>query len=199
MHMPLMSLERWPLQPPLGARVMTMPQYGQPTPAAPAPKSKAKGCAGLGCGLFLLLLVIGVIATAVGGNKTTTATSNNPLPVAPATSGAAAPAPAPATTAPAAADTVTYVVTGSSSADIQYGPAGSSAQGHAPMSVTKPLGKPQYVSISAQLQGGGSVSCQIKVNGNVISKATASGGYNIATCEISQNPLTGEWVDTNGG
>ena len=42
------------------------------------------------------------------------------------------------------------------------------------------------------------VSCKIEVNGQVISTATASGGYNIASCEISQDPLSGNWTDTNG-
>ena len=28
-----------------------------------------------------------------------------------------------------------------------------------------------------------------------ISRGTASGGYNIATAEISVNPLTGKWAD----
>jgi hypothetical protein len=28
-------------------------------------------------------------------------------------------------------------------------------------------------------------------------QASASGGYNIASCEISQNPVSGQWVDTN--
>jgi hypothetical protein len=58
---------------------------------------------------------------------------------------------------------------------------------------------PMYYSISAQLQGGGAVSCQLKVDGKVISSSssTASGGYNIAQCEISQDPLSGNWTDTN--
>jgi len=36
------------------------------------------------------------------------------------------------------------------------------------------------------------------INGKVISESDATGGYNIATAEISQDPLTGEWTDTNG-
>ncbi|MFC1409914.1 hypothetical protein ACEZCY_24570 [Streptacidiphilus sp. N1-12] len=95
-------------------------------------------------------------------------------------------------------DTITYVLTGSH-ADVQYGQAGSSAEGHVPMTVTKTLGHPLYYSITAQLNGGGKVTCEIKVNGKVISRATASGGYNIAMCEISQDFLTGDWTDTNGG
>lgn len=173
--------------------------YDTPAAAAPAKKSKAKGCAGFGClGVVALVAVIG-IASAMSGKSTPTAsgtvTSSTTAAAAPAT-GAAAPA-APATHA--AADTITYVVTGSSTADVQYGPAGSSSQGRVPMSVTKPLGNPQYASISVQLQGDGSASCQIKVNGKTISKATANGGYNIAQCEVSKDPISDAWVDTNGG
>ena len=66
------------------------------------------------------------------------------------------------------------------------------------MRVSKPLGTPLYYSITAQLQGGGTVSCQILVNGAVISSSTAAGGYNIAQCEIGQDPLSGQWEDDNG-
>jgi hypothetical protein len=96
------------------------------------------------------------------------------------------------------ANTVTYVVTGSA-ADVTYGPSGSDFQGSVPMNVSAHLRNPLYYAISAQLQGGGQVSCAILVGGKVISSATATGGYNIATCEISQDPLYGGWTNTNGG
>ncbi|MFI9272726.1 hypothetical protein ACIGXM_18675 [Kitasatospora sp. NPDC052896] len=102
-------------------------------------------------------------------------------------------------TAATAPHTLTYVVTGAGSAAVQYGPAGSDLQGHAPMSVTQPLGNPSYYAISAQLQGGGAVSCQLEVDGQVISQATASGGYDIASCEISKDPRTGNWTATDQG
>ena len=60
-----------------------------------------------------------------------------------------------------------------------------------------PASAPLYYSINAQLQGAGSVSCKIEVGGTVISSSTATGGYNIASCEISQDPLSGRWTDTN--
>lgn len=100
--------------------------------------------------------------------------------------------------APPKPDTVTYKVTGSS-ADIQHGPSGTSLQGHSGMNVTKKLGNPAYYAITAQLQGGGHVTCEIKINGKVMSTATASGGYNIAMCEIVQDPISGDWVDANQG
>jgi len=36
------------------------------------------------------------------------------------------------------------------------------------------------------------------VDGQVIAAAAGSGGYAIASCEISQDPLSGNWTDTNG-
>lgn len=49
----------------------------------------------------------------------------------------------------------------------------------------------------AQHPGSDSVICEFPVGGKVISRAHASGSYNIANCEISLHPLTGEWQDTN--
>ncbi|HTJ66182.1 MAG TPA: hypothetical protein VL551_01510, partial [Actinospica sp.] len=73
--------------------------------------------------------------------------------------------------------TVTFEVSGSY-AQVTYGPAGSSASGAVPMKVTEKLGSPLYYAVTAQLQGGGSVSCEIDVDGKAVSKATATGGYN---------------------
>jgi hypothetical protein len=94
--------------------------------------------------------------------------------------------------------TITYVVSGSP-ANVTYGPAGSNSSGQVPMKVAAALGSAQYYAITAQLQGAGSVTCAIKVNGKVISTSTATGSYNIASCEISQDPITGDWSDTNSG
>jgi hypothetical protein len=96
--------------------------------------------------------------------------------------------------------TVTYIVTGAAGdAQVTYGPAGTNDTGSVPMSVTQPLGDPSYYAIDAQLQGGGTVSCSIDVNGVPISTASASGGYNIADCEIGQDPVTGAWENDNSG
>jgi hypothetical protein len=95
--------------------------------------------------------------------------------------------------------TVTYVVTGTPGADITYGPSGTDDQGSVPMSVTAPLRHPQFYAINAQLQGAGQVSCKLKVDGVTISAASASGGYNIAGCEIGQDPVTNSWEDDNAG
>ncbi|MEZ0095943.1 hypothetical protein [Streptacidiphilus sp. EB129] len=63
------------------------------------------------------------------------------------------------------------------------------------MNITQPLGTPLYYSIYAQLQGGGTVSCHLEVDGQVISQSTATGGYNIAICEMID--LNGQWKDAN--
>jgi hypothetical protein len=93
--------------------------------------------------------------------------------------------------------TVTYVVTCTPGADVTYGPSGSNFQGSVPLSVTRTLHDPSYYAIDAQLQGGGNVRCKLKVDGLTIASGSASGGFNIASCEISQNPVTGSWEDTN--
>ena len=46
-------------------------------------------------------------------------------------------------------------------------------------------------------QGSGEISCKILVSGKVISSGTADGGYNIASCEISQDPFSGGWQNDN--
>lgn len=91
--------------------------------------------------------------------------------------------------------TVTYVVSGDS-ADVTYGPAGSDLQGSVPMRTSGQLGTATYYAIDAQLQGDGTVSCQILVDGTAISSATASGGYRLARCEIIRD-LSGNWIDAN--
>ncbi len=109
------------------------------------------------------------------------------------------PEPAPvASAAPPRQHTVTYIVTGTQGADVTYGPAGSDLQGTVPMRVVRRLGSPAFYAVSAQLQGGGQVVCAIKVDGKTISRSVAQGGYNIASCEISQDPLTGAWESDEG-
>jgi hypothetical protein len=100
--------------------------------------------------------------------------------------------------AAASGQTVTFTVTGTAVAQVTYGPAGTQISGSVPMNVTAPLGDPAYYSLSAQLQGGGEVSCSIAVDGTVISSGTADGGYNIAVCEISQDPFSGQWQSDQG-
>jgi hypothetical protein len=91
--------------------------------------------------------------------------------------------------------TVTYVVWGSA-ARVTYGPAGSNLAGEVPMKVTRQLADPAYYAVFAQLSGGGTVHCQIGVDGKVVSQATASGGANVAQCEISPDG-SGGWQSGN--
>ena len=122
----------------------------------------------------------------------------SPSSVAATASLSSAPPTASSSAAQQQQQTITYEVTGSP-ANVTYGPAGSSLSGTVPMKVTAKLGDPLYYSLQAQLQGGGSVTVKILVNGTVISQGTASGGYNIAMAEISQDPLSGQWTDTDQG
>lgn len=131
----------------------------------------------------LVLIGVGVAASP----------SSAPTASAPS-SGAAAPS-AQRTPTPVR-HTVTYVVTGSP-ADVTYGPEGSNHSGSVPMRQTRTLHNRGYYAIDAQLGAGGSVACKIKVDGKTISSGYASGAYNIASCEIVRDVLTGQWEDVN--
>ena len=91
---------------------------------------------------------------------------------------------------------VTYVATGSS-ATVTYGPSGSGYQGSVPLTVTRPLvGNLQFYSINAQLKDGGTVTCQLKVDGVTIVSATVSGINSVASCAMDQD-LNGSWEETS--
>ena len=80
-----------------------------------------------------------------------------------------------------------------------YGPAGSDSSGTDPMDVTATLGSPAYYALNAQLQGAGTVTVTIDMDGHEVSTGTANSGYNIATAEVVQDPVTGAWEDANTG
>jgi len=138
------------------------------------------------------LVVLIIIGAALGGGK-----SKTPTLAANMATNSAAPA-APPSAAAHHRQTITYVVIGSA-ADVTYGPTGTDRKGHVPMRVTHRLGNPQFYSITAQLSGGGRVRCKILIDGKAISTAAATGSYNIASCEISKDPLSGKWSDSNSG
>jgi hypothetical protein len=147
------------------------PQY----PRQPRrPRSRAWWLVFLGIFVFLIVITIG---NALKGSHSSSSSSG----------------------AAGTQQTVTVIVTGDDEAQVTYGPAGTNLTGTAPMEETAviPSDPPAYYSVQAQLQGGGEVSCEIEVDGKVISQATATGGYNIASCEIGQDPLTGQWEDDN--
>jgi hypothetical protein len=91
--------------------------------------------------------------------------------------------------------TITYEVDGSApSADITYEtPSGISQQNGVDVPLTRTsdggLGirfnfvAGDFVSISAQNGGGGTITCRIRADGRVIAENTASGQYAIASCD----------------
>lgn len=187
-----------------GWRQPQYPPYGQPwhDPRDPQPgygpprrRRSRKGLAFLGCGgLAAIVIIFIIVAVAVAPSSPTPSSAAVPEQATAATTATGHAAPAKA----AAAQTVTYEVAGSA-ADVTYGPAGSNSSGTVPMHVTKPLGTPAYYSVTAQLQGSGTVTCKILVGTVVVASSTASGSYNIADCEIVQDPFSGKWEDANQG
>ncbi|HEX3957966.1 MAG TPA: hypothetical protein VHZ03_15215 [Trebonia sp.] len=193
--------QQW--QPPQWQPPGQQPQWGpppgpppvQPRPGRGKPPRKRSGAGLIFGGMCGLAVIIVIIVAASHGSSTPAASPA--ASSAPAATGATSAASSPA--APAA-NTVTYVVTGSDS-DVTYGPEGSSLGGSVPMRKTAaiPAKAPGYYSIDAQLGDGGTVTCEILVNGKVISKSTASGSYNIASCEITQGLFSSQWQDANSG
>lgn len=162
----------------------------QPPPRPPKRGHTARNVILIICAAVLVVIVAAAIGSASG--KKTPAAATTPTASAPAS----APASHPASAAAAVPSTVTYEVTGSA-ADVTYGAQGSSLTGHVPMKVTGKLEHADDYSIDAQLDGGGAVHCRILVDGKLVSAATATGSYNIASCEIVQDPLSGKWEDAN--
>jgi hypothetical protein len=142
---------------------MSTPPWGQQVPEPPK-KSKANSCAGVGCLGIIGVVILGGLISVDGGGKSGSKPAAQSAVTESPDSGHSAKAEPPSSTRKKTPQTVTYLVTGTGGADVQYGPAGSSAQGSVPMTVTKPLRDVQYYSITAQLQGGGHVTCQLKVN-----------------------------------
>jgi nitrogen fixation protein FixH len=180
--------QQQPYQPPPGG----WPPQPPPQAYRPPPRQRHTGRTILitvAC-FFAAVIVLGVIGGALSAKHnhggTPAATASTP----PASHAASTAAKA------SAAQTVTYQVTGTPGAQVTYGPAGSSITGTVPMNLTRPLGSPVYYSVTAQLNGGGAVACKLLVDGKVISQASATGGYNIASCEIVQN-FNGGWQDGN--
>ena len=138
----------------------------------PAPAAGKPSSTRIALGILGVLAAIGIlIAVTVGKSASSTASSGS---------------------------TITFIVTGDR-AQVTYGPAGSNLAGTVPMRQAQPLGNPLYYAIDAQLQGGGEVTCQILIDGSIIAQSVATGGYNIAACEVSKDPLTGQWSSTQGG
>ena len=80
-----------------------------------------------------------------------------------------------------------------------YGPAGTYLTGRAPLQVTARLGNPLYYFIAAELPGSGSVECEILIGTKVMTRSVATGRHNLASCQISRDPLSGKWQDAGRG
>lgn len=128
-------------------------------------------------------------------------------PVSSPTAAGSAPTPQPTTAttqAPLPAQTVTYSCTGHAGdgVNITYGAEGSNSSAHhLPFNDTEPLNtNAGYFDVTAQLQGGGTVTCSTVVNWtdtsgdaqSVTQSGTASGGYNIASAEVCES-FEGDW------
>jgi hypothetical protein len=101
---------------------------------------------------------------------------------------------------PANKPTVTFRVRGTASGvDITYGSDSDNRQGPNSLPWQSTMarddsGDTLYYSVTAQLNGGGDITCDVLVGSKVVATGHASGGYNICMAQIGQDPLTEEWV-----
>lgn len=166
-----------------------------------------------------IALVGTIMAAIIGATATITAAlvsrdnpTPTPMPPAPTTSVNASPTTSPTpvatpttptsaatSTTPAMPDGVTYQCDGSAPAgiNITYGPSGSGLQATSlPFtahddSVSQTA---QCYAITAQLQGGGDVTCTVTAAGHVTTRSgTARGGYNEATPEVCSGGSEVRW------
>ena len=89
-----------------------------------------------------------------------------------------------------------FSVTGTapSGVDITYGDDGSNYQGSAPpFHATLPVKKgAMYYAVTAQLQGGGNITCKLTI-GDAVKVGHAVGGYNICSAQLNSDPIGGGW------
>ena len=132
-----------------------------------------------------------------GPVRTVIRTVTKPAPSA--AQSAAAPSPPSSPAAGNGNGAVEFVAYGTCDPQITYGPSGSDDNGYAGMDVKMaiPASPPSFYAIQAQCQQGGSASVLIRVNGVQISSGVANGAFNIASAEISQDPVSGQWQDDN--
>jgi hypothetical protein len=202
-----------PIQPtqPMQPTQPLQPIYGYAPYIAPQ-KPKRRGrtvliIAGSALGVLVVAAAVGAATTKTP--DTTTRGDTLPIPVAsgmlspgqqqPGVAYVSTPPPPPApstSSAPPVPQQVTYSCTGSApdGVDITYGPNGSNhSASKLPFKHTEPLDTTAlYYVTTAQLQGGGSVSCTTVVQtddgdgtaNQVTSSGSADGGYNIASAEV---------------
>jgi hypothetical protein len=181
-----------------GQQPQYRPQYAPPMPD-PGGYRPRRSRPAAGCGI-LIASVVGVAGVVIAVLAATLA-HHSSSSASPAISGAPVSLPAvPGQSgAPAGPSTATLVVTGSSGAQVSYGPAGSDLTGSVPMNKTVALGSATNYEIKALLTGGGTLKCEILVGGKVISQASASSAYGAAVCVIFRNPVSGQWQDATAG
>lgn len=176
--------------------------------------SAATGIVGLGLGAGIgsagstttIRTVAGPVVTKTvqvpGPVRTVVRTVTKPGPSTSQSAPAPSPSSSPASDSPASGNgngTVEFVAYGTCGPQITYGPSGSDDNGYVGMDVKMavPSSPPSFYAIQAQCQQGGSASVLIRVNGVQISSGVANGAFNIASAEISQDPITGQWEDDN--
>jgi hypothetical protein len=183
--------------PPVGPPASTIPPGGPPSKHGKPPYKRWWFWAGA------VVIIVIIISVAAGGSKPkkaaspptsstaapTTSLTSPPTTAAPTTTTAAPTT----TTAPPVAQDAVFSCSGSApdGINITYGGEGSDlSASNLPFQATVPLDtSDMYYSVTAQLQGSGSISCSTTVNwngspGTVAKTSSASGGYNIAMAEV---------------
>ena len=147
-------------------------------------KKKTRGRRPKGLGFFGLL-ALGLIGVVVIANGSTDRSANSSL--AALANGDAA------SGTRAGATQVTFEVDGDApnGVDITYGNDTSNYKGSLPLYKTLTIDSAaNYYDVSAQLTGGGNVSCSVTI-GDASSSGDAAGGYNI--CSAQLNNIGGAW------
>jgi len=141
-----------------------------------------------GIGIVIALAVIGAIIGGThkkGNNGSSSGSSTTNVSASSSSSGSSGKSSAP--------QTVIFTVTGSApaGADVTFGDDTSNYQGRVPMRVVLPLRKNVlYYSVTAQLQGGGSITCRVQI-GKYVRIGHAVGNYNICTAQLNNDPFGG--------
>jgi len=93
--------------------------------------------------------------------------------------------------------TATFTVTGTApnGVDITYGDESSNYDGPKNPPMTKTLDVKSdalYYAVTAQLQGGGDVTCKVQI-GDAVKVGHARGSYNICSAQLNSDPINGGW------
>ncbi len=154
---------------------------------------------GMLVGLGGLIVIVGIGTGLTGAKARPSSASRTATLTGGAEPSAAARSEAKGAVGSGSGRTLTYQVTGTPGAAVTYRPAGSMRTRQGPLHVTAALGTAPSYSVTAQLPGSGSVTCEILIGSAVISKSVAAGARNLASCEINRDPLSGTWHEADGG